>query len=741
MARNVSVNCPAIPLMGQEAALRFVKIQGRENVCELFRYTLDLKTPDELNPVFLPAGSLELKSFIGQEISVEFYTGKMSRAKRQINALISNAGIVRSEGRHLVYRLTLRPWLWLATRTADFKIFQDKSVVEILDEVLKDYPFPVKKALQNEYPLRDYQVQHGESDFDFIQRLTQEWGIYWYVEHAEGRQRLVLCDHPGAHTPWPGYEELLMKREDQELEDDEHVAEFVLSESLTSGVYVTDDYDFIKPRASLSAVSKQPREAQYAEAEVYAWPGDYLKADEGNERARIRMEERRGPGLTGQGQGALRGVAAGRTFKLANHAYPPANQEYLVLGTEFELEETAAESGFQEYHYRTGFLVRPLKEPYRPRVTMVKPHTHGPQTAVITGPAGQEIWTDKYGRVKVQFHWDRYGASDEYSSCWIRVAQPWAGDQFGFIHTPRIGQEVIVDFLNGDPDQPIITGRVYNADNMPPWSLPDNATQSGLLTRSSLEGSPANANALRFEDKKGQEELWMHAEKDQRLEVENDESHWVGHDRKKAVDNDENVTIGHNRTEEVGRDETITIGFSRTESVGREEIITVGGNRLHTVVLNSMSNIGLNRTVTVGLAKLETIGLASTLTVGQSRTTTIGSDSVDTIGKNLTLNVGADYKGTVQKNHSLTVNESQEVKVAKEIAVSSGQSSRLAVDKELHVTVTDLIKISCGDSVLIMEKNGDISLKGKNIIIETKADQKYKAGGEISLKGKKVLAN
>src|SRR6185295_3611180 len=221
----------------------------------------------------------------------------------------------------------------------------------------------------------------------------------------------------------------------------------------------------------------------------------------------------------------------------------------------------------------------PATQQYRPARRTPKPFMQGPQTAVVVGPGGEEIFTDKYGRVKLQFHWDRYGKKNEKSSCWVRVAHPWAGKNFGIVDIPRIGQEVVVDFLEGDPDQPLITGRVYNAEQMPPWDLPANATQSGILTRSSKGGGYGNANAIRFEDKKGSEQLWIHAEKNQDIEVENDETHWVGQNRKKTIDVDETTLVKHDRTETVNNNETITIGVDRTESVGKNETITIGANR------------------------------------------------------------------------------------------------------------------------------------------------------------------
>ena len=247
-------------------------------------------------------------------------------------------------------------------------------------------------------------------------------------------------------------------------------------------------------------------------------------------------------------------------------------------------------------------------------------------------PRAREIWTDQYGRVKLSFHWNRYCTKDENSSCWVRVSSPWAGTNFGGIQIPRIGQEVIVDFENGDPDRPIVTGRVYNADNMPPWTLPDNATQSGLLTRSSEGATDANANALRFEDKKGQEQVWLHAERNQDIEVERDETHWVGHDRSKTIDHDETVHVKHDRTETVGHDETITIGNNRMETIKANELLTVLQNMNRFVALTSSEE--------VGIAKTSLVGLTQTVAVGKSKNETIGEDFSLDVGEKLVITVG-----------------------------------------------------------------------------------------------------
>ena len=492
-------------------------------------------------------------------VSIELDGG----GKRYISGLVTAARVVGHEGRSVTYELRIEPWLKLLTHTSDYKAFQNKTVVDILDEVLDEYSFPVEKRLVENYPPRTWQVQYGETDFDFIQRLMQEWGIYWWFEHSENSHTLVLADAINVHKACADSPLVCYYQKGLKL-DKEFIHTITANESLRSGQWVLNDFDFMKPRSLLKSTVANPRETGLAEYEHYEWPGDYFTKSEGEMLTRIRMEEQRSPGSRVQGSGNIRTLMTGFTFTLENYPTAEVNREYLLVQTTLFIQDNAQHSG-QEQHfsYSTSFELHPTSEVYRPQRTLSKPHTKGPQSAIVTGPAGQEIWTDKYGRVKVQFGWDRYGKNDENSSCWVRVSYPWAGKGFGGIQIPRIGQEVLVDFKNGDPDLPIIVGRTYNQDTMPPWGLPGAATQSGFYSHT-IGGGPTNANALRFEDKTGGEEIWLHAEKDQRIEVNNNESHWVGNNRLKVIDKTETAIIGEERSLTVQMDDTSLAGQNKT---------------------------------------------------------------------------------------------------------------------------------------------------------------------------------
>ncbi|EFC5428074.1 TPA: type VI secretion system tip protein VgrG [Escherichia coli] len=555
---NVTLSGSAVP----DGMLLFASLGGTETVGELFTYSIKLKTPDILNLDYVsPAANLQLKPMVGKDLCVNIELD--GGGKRYISGLVTAARVVGHQGRSVVYELRLEPWLKTLTHTSDYKAFQNKNVVNILDEVLDEYPWPVEKRLVENYPTRAWQVQYGETDFDFIQRLMQEWGIYWWFEHNENSHTLVLADAINVHKACADSPLVCYYQKGLKL-DKEFIHTITANESLRSGQWVLNDFDFMKPRSLLKSTVANPRETGLAEYEHYEWPGDYFTKSEGEMLTRIRMEEQRSPGSRVQGSGNIRTLMTGFTFTLENYPTAEVNREYLLVQTTLFIQDNAQHSG-QEQHfsYSTSFELHPTSEVYRPQRTLSKPHTKGPQSAIVTGPAGQEIWTDKYGRVKVQFGWDRYGKNDENSSCWVRVSYPWAGKGFGGIQIPRIGQEVLVDFKNGDPDLPIIVGRTYNQDTMPPWGLPGAATQSGFYSHT-IGGGPTNANALRFEDKPGGEEVWLHAEKDQRIEVNNNESHWVGNNRLKVIDKTETAIIGEKRSLTVQMDDTSLAGQNKT---------------------------------------------------------------------------------------------------------------------------------------------------------------------------------
>ncbi|HGE0725384.1 TPA: type VI secretion system Vgr family protein [Salmonella enterica subsp. enterica serovar Typhimurium] len=569
-AHNVTVSGSAVP----PGALLFASLDGGETLSELFSYVVQLKTPDTLNLGYVsPAANLPLKPMVGKDLCVNIELD--GGGKRHISGLVTAARVVGHEGRSVTYELRMEPWVKLLTHTSDYKAFQNKTVVDILDEVLAEYPYPVEKRLVESYPVRTWQVQYGETDFDFLQRLMQEWGIYWWFEHSEDSHTLVLADAISAHKACPDSPLVEWHQEGLKL-DKEFIHTITANESLRTGQWVLDDFDFTKPRSLLANTVANPRETGHATYEHYEWPGDYFDKSEGEMLTRIRMEAQRSPGSRVLGGGNIRTLMTGYTFTLENYPTAEVNQEYLLMQTLLFVQDNAQHSGQdQHFTFSTRFELHPTREVFRPQRTVSKPHTKGPQSAIVTGPAGQEIWTDQYGRVKVQFGWDRYGKMDENSTCWIRVSYPWAGKGFGMSQIPRIGQEVLVDFKNGDPDLPIIVGRTYNQDTMPPWGLPGMASQSGIFSHS-LYGGPTNGNMLRFDDKTGAEEVKFHAEKDLNTTVKNNETHTVMVDRTKTIIKNETNSIGEDRNTTVTKNDGLSVKLAQTINIGTTYRLDVG---------------------------------------------------------------------------------------------------------------------------------------------------------------------
>ena len=469
--------------------------------------------------------------------------------QRHFHGYVTRFAIGAHRGRFFGYHVNVRPWLWFLTRTADCRIFQDQSVPEIVKKVFEDH----SNANFEDKTFRSYRkwvycVQYRETDYNFIARILEHEGIYWYVEHGDGTSKVVLVDSQSAHDAVPGYESLPFYEDAPgSSPDTEYISDWHFESEVETDKVALTSYDFERPSTNLKADAKKSHKYSLPEFEMFDFQGDYVQVDDGTQWAEDRLDEHQARFEVAHGSSNAHGIEVGRLLELSKHPRADQNDQYLITAISVNARVDAYESGGSAGAFRCDFSAIPSAQQFRPPRRTPKPFVQGPQTAVVVGPDGEEIFTDKYGRVKVQFHWDRLGKKDEKSSCWVRVSHPWAGKNFGAIHIPRIGQEVVVDFLEGDPDQPLITGRVYNAEQMPPWELPANATQSGIHTRSSKGGAYGNANTLRFEDKKGAEQVLIHAEKDMSTSVENDQSTSVGHDQSTSVKNSQTTTVEKGR--------------------------------------------------------------------------------------------------------------------------------------------------------------------------------------------------
>jgi len=691
------------------------------------------------------------EKLLGEPASVEVLLRE--GGKRRFNGIVVRFGMGRGgRGRHHRYHATLRPWLWFLTRTSDCRIFQDLTVPEIVEKVFGDHGaianFEFK--LYGSYRKRTYCVQYRESDFQFVARLLEEEGIYWFFEHGEGTHKLMLVDDIGALAPAEGAETLPFHALAGGAPPDvDYVSGWSGTREVRTGKSVLTSYDFERPSTPLRVEQSHARSHSLDDYEQFDFEGDYTQKGDGQHLADVRLDEQQARFERLAGSTNSRALAVGHLFKLERHPRADQNTQYLCAQLNVSAHLAPYESGgggaggagaaagggagggSGDFHCQ--FSAAPSAQTWRPERRTPRPIVQGPQTAVVVGPSGEEIFTDKYGRVKVQFHWDRYGQKNEKSSCWVRVSTPWAGKSFGFIQIPRIGQEVVVDFLEGDPDQPLITGRVYNAEQMPPWDLPANATQSGVLTRSSKGGAYGNANAIRFEDKKGSEQLWIHAEKDMDIEVENDETHWVGHDRRKTIDHDETVLVKHDRTETVGNNETITIGADRSITVGRNETATVALQRTHSVGANETISVGAAQEISVGAAQVISVGALQSVSVGSQQTVSVGSDQTTDIGGAQAVSIGKDLTTTVAKNETRDVGENRTTKI--------GKDDKLVVGKKFVLEAADEITLKTGEASITMKKDGTIQIKGKDITVTGSGKIGIKASGEMVLKGSKIGQN
>jgi type VI secretion system secreted protein VgrG len=474
----------------------------------------------------------------------------------------------------------------------------------------------------------------------------------------------------------------------------------------------------------LQKIDDLPKGHNHDALEIYEWHGRYPDLAEGAQLARVRREEQQQDFQRITASSNVRGIMPGYYFKLTDHPVASNNAEYLIIGATYHFQENQQTDDSKETEWSVGFTAKPSSERYQPPRVITKTPVVGPHTAKVTGPAGSEIWCDAYGRVKVQFAWDRYGKNDENSSCWIRVSSPWAGSNFGGMHVPRVGQEVMVEFVGGDGDQPLITGRVYNQNQMPPWDLPANATQSGFLSRSSPGGAYGNANAIRFEDKKGAEQVWIQAERNMDTVVEHDETHHVMHDRTKTIDHDETVFVHHDRTETVDNNETITVHNNRKERVDQNEVISIGVDRTEDVGANETLKVGANRTETivtvsgakaetVTLAKAESIGLAKALTVGGAYQVSVGAAMNTTVGLAQAEEVGLEKITKVGTEYKIGVGAKYVLEAGAEIVFKTGDASiTLKADGSIVLHGTNLQMI--GDNIAL-KADSVIKLKASKI--------------------------
>ena len=556
--RNLAINTP----LGEDKVL-IVHAAINEQLGRLFQCEVELASDDP---------NLDFTAVVGGNATIRMELLN-SKTPRYFNGYVSRFVQTEANGTGGIYRATLVPWLWFLTRTADCRIFQTMSVPDIIKQVFRDQGFTdFKDSLSGTYTAWDYCVQYRETDFNFVSRLMEHEGIYYFFEHENGKHTLVLADSSSAHSAFPNYDEVPFRNARGATRNNESIATWTLEQEVQPGTYALNDFNFEKPKTSLIAQSDIATQNAQSTFAIYDYPGEYAEQSNGSDYAKIRIEELHTQHEVVQGSGNARGLAVGYTFSLTGSPRRDQNREYLVTSSSCHLTAdnytATGTSGTTEELFTCSFAAIDATKQFRSARVTPKPLIQGPQTAMIVGPAGEEIHTDTYGRVKVQFHWDRYGKADENSSCWVRISQSaWAGKKYGALYIPRVGHEVIVEFLEGNPDLPIITGRVYNADSMPPYDLPANKTMTTLKSLSSKGGG--GFNELRFEDKKGEEQIFIHGEKNLDVRIKNNAYEWIG--------NDQHLLVKNNLTEHISLDHQETIDRDHIEKVTRDLHTTIGG--------------------------------------------------------------------------------------------------------------------------------------------------------------------
>ncbi|MBI1425470.1 MAG: type VI secretion system tip protein VgrG [Gammaproteobacteria bacterium] len=567
-------------VLGKDELL-LTEFEGTDHISNLFEYHLTaLSTNHDIKP----------EDLIGEEVTININT----KHKAVFHGIVNTFEYGDIRGHNMrEYRFTIVPWLWFLGKTENRRIFQNKNTKEIVSDVFNDLGFKDFEFKAQGGKVREYCVQYGESDLHFVSRLLEEDGIAYYFKHDTKKHTLVIVDQKNAYDICPDTNLTfsLGSTSENEVTGWRHNYEF------REGVWTLNDYNFKEPAKSQLAeaktVSKFKNNTRF---QHYDYPGVY-DYPSNRDLANMRMDAEEVPMNTVYGSSTCSTFYAGGQFKLEKHTNKQEQGMYLLTSVTHSAQDSSYFTGDGgSSHYANSFTCIPADVHFRPRLMHQRPVMKGPQSAVVTGPAGEEIYIDDFGRIKVQFIWDRQGKKNENSSCFLRVMQSWAGNQWGASFIPRIGHEVIVSFLDGDPDRPIVTGTVYNGVNKPVYS---SKTQSGIKTRSTKSGSAENYNELRFEDQKGSEQIYIHAEKNLDTMVENDETLTIDHDRTKTIkhdenstiDNDRNKTVKNNQTETIGKNKTIDVGEDHNESVHQNMTIrvdkdlteSVGGQYMETV--------------------------------------------------------------------------------------------------------------------------------------------------------------
>ncbi len=608
-----------------------VALAGEEKISAPFHFNVEITSSNQ---------ALAFSQILGKNVCVNI--SLPSGQTQYLNGVVTRFSQGLNYPRYTTYFVELRPWFWLLSLQSDYKIFQNKTVPQIIEQVFSDLGYSdYKNALTGTYQPREFCVQYGETTFNFLSRLMESEGIFYFFDHSSEKHTLVFTDNTDSYLTLPGIDIIRFHQTGHDWTSVDTIVNGEVTQQVITGKLTLDDYCFETPSTDLLTVV-QGDDATYS---VYEYPGKYQKKDQGESIANVRITALESRKSQFTGKSTCSAFHAGCKYTLADHFNAEANTGYVLHGVAHHISAGVYSNSFDAFPATVSF--RPLRTAEIPRI-------YGSQTALVVGKAGEEIWTDQYGRIKVKFYWDQSSAQDETSSCWIRVSQAWAGKQWGAMFLPRIGQEVIVSFLEGDPDRPIVTGSVYNAEQMVPYTLPDEQTKSTIKTNSSKGGQ--GANEIRFEDKQGSEELFLQAQKDMNISVLNDQTTTVKNNRTVTVsEKDETLVVDKgNRAVKVNTgNETHSVKGTRDLAITGNETHKNDGNFDHTVSGNFTLKVSGNLTLDVSGSVTIKSGTSLGITAGTSLANESGTSLSNKAGTSMSNEASVSISSKANASHSI----------------------------------------------------------------------------------------
>lgn len=656
-AKHAPTSCSFAGPPGSTALL-FAGLDGSEGLSQLFEYTVKALSPE---------GELKADDWLGQPLVVELPYDFQAPA-RVLHAHICGFRRVADQGQLPCYEFLLRPWLWFATCASNSRIFQSKSVPEVLKEVLSVYPGNLDCVPLEQYPALEYCVQFGESDFAFVSRLMEEAGLYYFFRHTAEGHCLVITDSMSEHTLLEGDHRFELGGGQPELFN--RFSAWVPEQVLCSGRVRATDFDFTKANTReasvLSADASVVMAHDQATYEHYHYPGHFNDVTAGEAATKVRVQALNAEQQRIRAAGCAPYLLPGACFTLEGRPEHNQNTHYLIV--QAQLQATCVTSTYGVSGPRFSCQVVAIRSDgcYRAELKTPRPKIVGPQTAFVVGKEGEPLWVDEFGRIKVQFHWDRSDQRNENCSCWVRVAQPLAGQRWGAVFLPRVGQEVVVEFLDGNPDRPLVTGSLYNGGMRPPYALPAQVARSGIKSQSL--GAEDVYNELRFEDKGGAEQLLFHAGRNQDITVRNDAFEHIGNDihlkvggnayrqvmkdAHEHIDGDLNARVSADYSLDVGGDQACAINGSCSLEVGADQQVKLGG--AHSLDIGADSDTKVGGKFKLGASSVDVKGSQTiTLEAGQTLVLKAGSSTVELGPKGVSINgamVAIDGKGKVDIN-------------------------------------------------------------------------------------------